>query len=216
MAKSELFNSLNRRSFELRESRDCTVLAAAVVTGATYDEAHAALKAAGRRSRRGSYKPEQMRALKALGATVEKWKPRKPNGGKYTVRTIGEVLHTGRHYVFVSRHALGVLNGVVHDWTDERLHEVIEVWTVTMPGDKPYELKRPTSEVREPTRASGVRVYVDGSNYGEHFSSVRRAFEYYDLTWNKHQKFRFNLKRSPTGELTYSEDGCDYRFVTTY
>ena len=221
--KTELFNQVNAESIKFKENNDCTVIAATIVTGASYAEVHKRFKNAGRKKGRGTYDPMQREVLEQLGAKIDEWEPRKKNGGRYSVRTIGKVLHTGKHYVFIKRHALAVVDGEVHDWSNGRLHEVEKVWTITMPGDEPYELERPTTDVPKPTRARGVYVSCEEENpawgitlHREYFSSVYRAFDDLDLDVKAHQKFRFNLKRTKAGRLEYVEAGVTYIFETTY
>lgn len=63
------FKSLHTRSLELGENNDCAVKAIAVVCEVSYDEAHAALKAAGRKDRGTTHFDAIFTAVGALGKT---------------------------------------------------------------------------------------------------------------------------------------------------
>ena len=56
-------------SRSMNEGRDCTVRGLAAVTGLSYDKCHAALKANGRRNRKGCYRHPWEKAANDLGFT---------------------------------------------------------------------------------------------------------------------------------------------------
>lgn len=72
----------------------------------------------------------------------------------------------------------------------------------------------PVGKMRAP-RADGTgapRVHQQVEVGGARYNSVYRAFEALSLSIPAHTKFRAELKRSPTLELTYTEAGKSYEF----
>ncbi len=186
------------------ETNDCTVVAAVLTCGVSYDEAHEAFRKAGRRNRHGTYEHQQRKALKTLGAEiVNESRPRKPNGGQFTCKTIGKELGNGKFYVFVARHALAVIDGEIQDWSANTNRRVKEVWEIKMPGD--------VTPVPAPVaKKVGAKVEVTNPNgFTQQFTSVLKAFQALDLDVKKHQKFRYELKRSANGTLTFQ--GFEFR-----
>lgn len=92
---------------DIKERADCTVRATATVLGIPYAEAHAKLKALGRKNRRGFnlFSPQ---CQKALGL-----KMRHPGG--VTVGAMLPELQQGRFIVYVSHHVFAVVDGKVFD-----------------------------------------------------------------------------------------------------
>ena len=98
-----------------RETRDCAVRALAVAACVSYDEAHAACKAEGRRDRQGTYEGTLKRAAMRLapGASCLRY-----DDGFYgkTARDVAAMFPVG-HFVLWSRnHAFALCDGVLHDW----------------------------------------------------------------------------------------------------
>lgn len=116
-------------SARMNEDRDCAVKATALVTDVSYEVAHAALKAQGRKNRCGTYPVQYRSAIAAMGFEV-----RKVEFKRCTVRTIGAQLRRGKFLVRVNRHVLAVVDGKVMDWTDGRLHRVKDVYEVVSKG----------------------------------------------------------------------------------
>jgi hypothetical protein len=90
----------------LDEERDCTVKATAAVLGITYAEAHAKMKALGRKDRR-RFKFKKVYA--DLGLEL------RPDLSCRTVEKILPELRNGRFVIRVSRHVFAVVDGQVHD-----------------------------------------------------------------------------------------------------
>jgi len=65
----------NRRqvSADMNEKKDCSVIAISIACQVTYQQAHAALKEAGRRNRCGVRNAIILEAIEALGYKVRKW-----------------------------------------------------------------------------------------------------------------------------------------------
>lgn len=64
------FNALHTESIRSGETNDCSVKAVAIACNVEYSVAHAALKAAGRKDRKGSYPNEIHAAIVSLGYKV--------------------------------------------------------------------------------------------------------------------------------------------------
>ena len=120
------------------ETNDCTVRAIAVSTGVDYDIVHDALRARGRRNRRGAYERQWLPAIQDVGFQYEivthKFSGR-------TARTIESELRRrgGRYIVKVARHAIGFDGEKFIDWAAGRLNRVKVVYQI-----------RPAGEVVEP------------------------------------------------------------------
>ena len=93
------------------ESRDCAVRALAISADISYTQAHALLKAEGRKDRRGTKFSMSDRALKNSGAKVEHIQ----HGAGLTLRYATLRYNSGRYYVTVRGHALALIDGVIHD-----------------------------------------------------------------------------------------------------
>lgn len=78
------------RALEDSEGRDCSVKALQVLTGVTYPEAHALLKAIGRKSREGlhySSLDDYLNIFRLLGFTVTTFEDKVPWLGRFLVLT---------------------------------------------------------------------------------------------------------------------------------
>lgn len=91
----------------IKDRADCTVRATATVLGIPYAEAHAKLKALGRKNRRGFnlFSPE---CQKALGLKMR-------HAGGLPVGAMLPELKQGRFIVYVSHHVFAVVDGKVFD-----------------------------------------------------------------------------------------------------
>ena len=117
------------------ERNDCSVKAVAILCNATYDEAHAALKAAGRKDRKGAGFDQIMKAVRSLGCYVEyddELNHRGRNMHRITVNRVGAALPKGRWLVYSNGHVLAVKNGEVLDWTKGRRHQARLAWEVSL------------------------------------------------------------------------------------
>lgn len=136
------------------EDNDCSVKALSIVTNKPYAEAHAALKAQGRKNKRGATVHQILRALRTLGfdvvnnvpedltdaAAVEEWLENSPQH-KYNVKTATTATNLpkeGRRFLCVTcNHIFAVTNGVVQDWTEGRRNRVNTVFEVVRTERKP-------------------------------------------------------------------------------
>ena len=131
------------------ETNDCTVRALAAASGASYDEAHAALAKHGRPYRKGPTAswgfgkggrrfidcPALRKAAADLGCT---WRVLEPT--EYTAKTMTTAerdrrLASGRYICMVRGHVAALVEGEVIDWTAGRRHQIKEVYEV-VPGAK--------------------------------------------------------------------------------
>lgn len=104
------------------EHNDCAVRAVSLVTGVHYVDVHGIMQGLGRKHRGGTKSSVTYGALGRLGFGYERVK-------YVSARTIrglsSELDHLhGKYLVWTSGHILAVVNGVIHDWTDGRLHRI--------------------------------------------------------------------------------------------
>jgi hypothetical protein len=118
----------------MNETRDCAVMAMAVVGDLSYRDAHRLLEMLGRKRRRSCYHYQTLEALKFLDLeTEDQTKLWRDTLGGRTVRTLARVMkgRKGKWLVRTSQHILAVEDGEVHDWTAGRLHRILKVVKVT-------------------------------------------------------------------------------------
>lgn len=116
-------------SNNMGERRDCGVISLALACDVSYAEAHAALKASGRRGRCGTYDYQMTQGARRLGFELVKEVVRQPGGGKYTMRTVGKALLKSRRYIaHVHDHYAAIVDGQVKDRTAGGLERVKWVW----------------------------------------------------------------------------------------
>lgn len=157
---SALYAALNAVSDQLGEWNDCAVKAVAVAAGVPYAEAHALLKAAGRRDRRGMKNTLYKDVLRALGLALEPVKV-----PPCTRRTLVDRLRpTGTYLVRVRGHVFCVKDGVQVDrpqWarTCKRVREVL---AIVPPGGalEPAVAGGPARKARSGARGKDLGIGV--------------------------------------------------------
>lgn len=140
---SEVFNRLHADSRAQGEDNDCTVKAISVVTGVSYEEAHAALKAAGRKDGRGTHRINQVHALASLGYKMVRIPTRSIIEAYPGVhRNLQSVTthHPERFsdawadmppcLLYSNRHVSAFRDGELHDWAKGRALRCYEVMRV--------------------------------------------------------------------------------------
>lgn len=111
------------------DSKCCGVIALALMANITVRKAQNALKRQGRQRNKGTYTHQLLAALNELKVEHRELKTF-PKRFK-TVRTLERnVSPRANLLVFTSRHVLAVKNGVVQDWTSNRLHRVERVFLI--------------------------------------------------------------------------------------
>lgn len=118
----------------LKEANDCTVKAITAVTGVHYVDVHALLAKHGRPHRRGAQKHTQYRTLKDLGFVYRNVKLKDCK----TVRTLGRRFRgvKGTFLAWTRGHVLAIVDGEVLDWTNGRLHRIINIVEVVSKYDE--------------------------------------------------------------------------------
>ena len=184
---TSLFNTLESVSNNMNENNDCAVKGIAIVMGIGYNEAYAALKAAGRRDRKGVHTHQITEAIKSLGGTIEQSILTTDSAGhlndssgfyhaggpqfrthNMTMSSVTREFPTGNYLVFKRDHVAGMTDGTVHDWTAGRKHRVLSVWKISQPAPKPA----PKAHHRPATgKASDRRYFFNFTNT----SRVRRG-----------------------------------------
>lgn len=114
------FNTVKVGSSEKREHNDCAVKALAIAAEIPYDEAHALFKRHGRKNRRATPLNIILKATHEIRPNCDFKNIRKPDGRKYTARTIGEALPKGNYMVLFRGHIAAMVNGCIEDWSDGR------------------------------------------------------------------------------------------------
>lgn len=126
------YTSVRGVSDRMGEHKDCAVIAVALTCKVSYEKAHAALKACGRRDRSGTPFNVTEAAVRKLGYKINRYKRmRQAGGSRYTPKTIGGRLRKGRYLCRVRGHIFAVVDGQVMDWTAGRNHRIEHFYRVT-------------------------------------------------------------------------------------
>jgi len=157
---NKVYRRINNIGASMNERQDCTVIAIAIACGVTYQEAHKALKDAGRRSRCGCKPAVSKKAIKALGYTVRQWTAREkqammrsyglppskrvtnitthhPRQTSQTDQVSDAWQDTHSNMIFAtSKHMLAFKDHEVHDWSINRALYVKMVWEIDKVGEK--------------------------------------------------------------------------------
>lgn len=125
------FVAVRSASKDMGEYRDCTVRALTIATGREYADCHAAMKAQGRKNRRGSSVYAMVAASKALGYHMTALAPRTVRAK--TMRTIerDSAVSSGNFIVAMAGHVGAVQDGKVIDHTEGRLNRIQKVYSIT-------------------------------------------------------------------------------------
>lgn len=119
---------------EMNEHNDCAVVALMQVTGKSYKEVHSALAEAGRKPRKGTYRHEEVKALKKLGFVMvrvytEDILSKYPaphcnvlkNVTTHHPRRFPGAFDADKKYLMrVKGHILAIVDGEVKDWSINR------------------------------------------------------------------------------------------------
>ncbi len=137
------FLSMETESYNNNEDNDCSIKAIAIACNIPYNKAHAAVKKQGRKSRKGTYTWQTLRAIKALGFIVTKIPPstiiRQYPAGHCKLKNVtthhpdrfNKVWADGRSYIFKTcGHMLAVVNGVNHDYTRSSACHVKSIYRI--------------------------------------------------------------------------------------
>lgn len=129
---------------QANEKNDCTVKAVALLTGATYATAHAAMARFGRQPGKGASNFSTERAIMALGFRLTPVETRTmiqryPKGHSDVLKSVTshhprrfpKAWTDGNAYLaFTAGHALAIVNGVCHDWSANkalRIYRLLKV-----------------------------------------------------------------------------------------
>ncbi len=124
-------------SNKMNEYRDCSVVALAEGLCISYEEAHEAMRKAGRRDRQGAYTYQIKKAIRSLGFTMEfvglgqhlihEIDPRRKNLTVNMVEKLG-LFKDGHYIAFTNGHVLSIVEGKVKDWTAGRRHQITTLY----------------------------------------------------------------------------------------
>lgn len=145
----EVAQSVSR---SMNERNDCAVVALTIVSDKPYAEVHTVLKSKGRRKRCGTQWP-------VIGAACYELELRLTEvthqfSGKTIRALVPQLPKSGRFLVRISKHVLGVVNGIAQDWSNETGGMVRQVFAVDHPTDAPSAFVVPVSPA--PNRFNGV------------------------------------------------------------
>ena len=170
------FETLQKVSSQYGETNDCTVKAMAVALGTTYEDAHDLARRAGRRPGKGLVSSAFIRFVERdrgakfervyhrndsrVGTPILTTENKKYLRGLKTVRQFRPWMFGGtnggeRYYARVSKHALGIADGEVVDFTKNRCHRFLTIWKCVDPGTSPS--KPPTAPSKPPSHSTTVR-----------------------------------------------------------
>ena len=121
---STTYRTVLESSNKFNETADCGVISMSIATGKSYEECHKAFKKAGRKDRRGVNLQMIEDVLSEFGFSNKHKACLLEFGKRITVNQAGKYLKDGNYIAVTRNHALAIVNGVVHDWTEGRRHQV--------------------------------------------------------------------------------------------
>lgn len=142
LSKTEQFTSLQKTSCEINERNDCSVKAVALFCDVSYEAAHAELKRLGRKDRCGCQEIIIRKAVENLQGKVflvdhHKWVKQypSPHHNLKSMTTYHPVRFAqvfskikGKFLIFVNGHVCVMIDGVIHDWSNDKAMRVQSVW----------------------------------------------------------------------------------------
>lgn len=125
------YQKLRDSSGQMKENKDCAVVAAAIVTQSDYASAHELLKKFGRKDRKGTvFHTTTKPAIESLGFRLELVNNLQPNGSRYTPKTVAKACQEGYYLCRIKGHIFAVVDGQVMDWTEGRKHRINFIYKV--------------------------------------------------------------------------------------
>lgn len=138
--ESDTYIAMHGEAAEVRETNDCAVKAIAIACGVKYGDVRNALKAEGRKERKGTYRYQIANVIKSFGYNIRlvekasfigKYSGRHANLKSVTTHhpdRFHDVWADGNSYLFfTSGHVLAVVDGVNHDHTRGKAKRVISI-----------------------------------------------------------------------------------------
>lgn len=109
-----------------QDSNMCSVVALTAATGCSYGKAFNIYKKLGRKTRCGTYRDQQLKALEKLGYSLK--------GVPKYCKTLGKAEESlpskGTYWLYTRGHVACVVDGKLYDWSKGRRHRVIEIYKV--------------------------------------------------------------------------------------
>jgi hypothetical protein len=138
------YTAIREASAAAKENNDCSVVAIAAACDISYDDAHKAMKAEGRKDRQGALTSDILKAVKAVGFKAKKVDPQKfikqYPGVHSTLKGVTthhmdrfpKAWDDGKTYLlFTKRHIGAVVAGVNIDWTKGSSKRAVAIYEVT-------------------------------------------------------------------------------------
>ena len=191
---SILFNRLKKSTAKYGETRDCTVVATAIVLRTTYEDAHNLCESNGRQRRKGLGTIPIIMGVKSRGYRVE---PVNEYLVPKTIKGFCKANMSGTYLIFVRGHVLAAKNGKVHDWSDGRCHRIQAMYKVINDGEP---IRYPDATVRvdyrpeRKKRTSKVSWKLIDTRTGVTVRTYRRAPKY------RHSVHRWSIGSDPSSE----------------
>ena len=121
---STIYKTVNESSERINEANDCAVIAMSITTGKSYTECHEAFKKAGRQDRRGVSLGMIENVIKQFGIMSPMMVCQSEFRKRIPVTQAPRYFRDGKYIAITRSHALAVVDGVVHDWTNGRRHQI--------------------------------------------------------------------------------------------
>lgn len=121
------YQSLTEVRNRHNETNDCAVVAVVIATGAPYEKVHQMMESKGRKSRRGTAQNITNAVLSKLGYMRFPIRDREVLTNGLTIRTLLPYLPEGTFLVHTPGHILCIRDGVVQDWSANRLLRVYKI-----------------------------------------------------------------------------------------
>ena len=132
---TDIYSLTSKQAQDMNESKDCSVRAVSIACNIPYPDSHTTFHMFGRKPCKGTPRTVTDAVLDFLAdiGDIQYWKPLQVPDG-LTVRSIATdpQFNKGRYIVIISRHMLAMIDGVVHDWTANKLHRVKEIYKVVI------------------------------------------------------------------------------------
>lgn len=131
MAHSDKYTTLSEASKFHGEKNDCTVKALAIAGNLTYGVAHTMMAKRGRKFRSGSLTAHVISSLNEIGKRVENVSNAASFSNVKTIKGLQMLNLRGCYIIRTSGHVLAMDGGIIHDWTVNRCHRIVEIYRVS-------------------------------------------------------------------------------------
>jgi hypothetical protein len=127
---SALYQKMSQASDGMQETKDCAVIAIAIVADLPYRYVHSLFEQLGRKPQSITKNTWIDQSLKFLNLKTKNVTVRyRHRLGAKTIRTLGRVIADckGVYLAYTCDHVMAIKDGVIHDWLNGRLHRIVRV-----------------------------------------------------------------------------------------